>query len=67
MASNDYCFLTIWRANASIKAVYSVLMDVQGYLLWWPQVYVFLEPSLGHGPRPGGLMVELERLGEANN
>ncbi len=40
MTSNDDCFLPIWRANASLKPVYFVLMNVQGYLLWWSKVYL---------------------------
>jgi hypothetical protein len=40
MATNDYEFMTRWRVLGKVAEVYDLVVDVQGYLRWWPQVYL---------------------------
>ena len=40
MATNDYQFITHWRVKGSAEDVYHVVVDAQGYLRWWPQLYL---------------------------
>jgi hypothetical protein len=52
MAANDYQFITHWRVEGSAADAYDVLVDAQGYLRWWPQVYLgvtLVKPSGEHG------------------
>jgi hypothetical protein len=43
MGSNDYVFITHWRVPGRIEQVYDVLIDIENYPRWWPQVYLKVE------------------------
>jgi polyketide cyclase/dehydrase/lipid transport protein len=47
--ANDYVFLTHWRVKGRAEEAYEILMDVSGYLRWWPDVYLAVTPLA-----PGG-------------
>jgi hypothetical protein len=49
MASNDYCFLTRWTADAPVEDVYTAMINGMEYVRWWPQVYLAV-----HETNPGG-------------
>jgi hypothetical protein len=44
LPANDYIFLTRWQAEGEAEEVYEILTDVPGYLRWWPQVYLAVQP-----------------------
>jgi hypothetical protein len=44
LASNDYAFLTHWRVPGTLEQAYDILIDVRGYLRWWPDVYLEVGP-----------------------
>ena len=44
MAANDYVVVTLWRIPESIDRAYRVLIDIEDYPRWWPEVYLRVEP-----------------------
>ena len=44
MATNDYVFVTLWRVAGNVDRVYRVLVDIENYPRWWPEVYLQVEP-----------------------
>jgi hypothetical protein len=40
MSTNDYEFMTRWGLRGTAAEVYDWVVDAQGYLRWWPQVYL---------------------------
>jgi Polyketide cyclase / dehydrase and lipid transport len=44
LQANDYVFLTHWQAQGKAEEVYEILIDVPGYLRWWPEVYLAVQP-----------------------
>jgi hypothetical protein len=44
LPANDYIFLTHWQAQGKPEEVYEILIDVPGYLRWWPEVYLAVQP-----------------------
>lgn len=54
MASNDYHFLTQWKApGATIEEVYEVISDVETLPVWWPSVYLEVMPVPSTGDTRG--------------
>lgn len=52
MSSNDYHFITEWRAEGSINEVADILKDAEALPRWWPSVYLdvkVLESGDGEG------------------
>ncbi|MFT3883142.1 MAG: polyketide cyclase [Gemmatales bacterium] len=48
MASTDYRFINRWRVTGTAEEIYRVLDDSQGYVRWWPSVWLkaeVLEPG----------------------
>jgi hypothetical protein len=52
MQANEYAFLTFWKVKATAEEVYEILNDVEGYLRWWPEVYLAVE-LIAPGGRDG--------------
>ena len=44
MQANDYVFLTNWQAKGKAAEAYEILTDVPGYLRWWSEVYLAVDP-----------------------
>lgn len=44
MQANDYVFLTNWHAKGKAAGAYEILTDVPGYLRWWSEVYLAVNP-----------------------
>ena len=44
MATNDYVFITHWRVRGNTERVYDLLVDIDEYPRWWPEVYLRVEP-----------------------
>jgi Polyketide cyclase / dehydrase and lipid transport len=42
--ANDYIFLTRWEVQGKADEAYEILIDVPGYLRWWPEVYLAVRP-----------------------
>jgi hypothetical protein len=52
LATNDYHFITHWRAESTIEEVSDILSDPLDLIRWWPSVYLdvkVLEPGDAHG------------------
>ncbi|HEY6406296.1 MAG TPA: hypothetical protein VIY29_02390 [Ktedonobacteraceae bacterium] len=48
MSSNEYHFITNWRAHSTVEEVSDVLGDASDLVRWWPSVYLevqVLEPG----------------------
>jgi hypothetical protein len=43
MASNDYQFITHWRAQSTVKEVSDIIGDAADLVRWWPSVYLGVE------------------------
>ncbi|TAK06488.1 polyketide cyclase, partial [bacterium] len=43
MASNDYHFITSWRAESTVEEVYEILDNAPDLVRWWPSVYLDVE------------------------
>jgi hypothetical protein len=43
VATNDYVFVTLWRVAGNVDRVYRVLVDIENYPRWWPEVYLQVE------------------------
>jgi Polyketide cyclase / dehydrase and lipid transport len=44
VAANDYVFVTLWRVPGTVDRAYQVLVDIENYPRWWPEVYLRVEP-----------------------
>jgi hypothetical protein len=44
VAANDYVFISHWRVPGAIQRAYEILIDIENYPRWWPQVYLHVEP-----------------------
>lgn len=63
MATNDYVFLTRWRVPGKVERAYDILIDIDGYTRWWPQVYLRVD-RLGPGPDSAGPRADLRTRGK---
>jgi hypothetical protein len=44
VATNDYVFVTLWRVPGTVDRAYRILIDIENYPRWWPEVYLRVEP-----------------------
>lgn len=44
MQANDYIFVTYWRVKGKADEAYEILTDIPGYLRWWQEVYLAVQP-----------------------
>ncbi|MDP1805346.1 MAG: hypothetical protein Q8K72_09285, partial [Acidimicrobiales bacterium] len=63
MATDDYHFITEWRAAATIEEVKDVLGDAPSLTRWWPAVYLELTEVEPGGLGGVGLAVDLHTKG----
>lgn len=63
MATNDYAFLTVWRFDATLAEINTILGDAASLPIWWPSVY--LGATVVDPGQPGGLgkVVDLHTKG----
>jgi hypothetical protein len=64
MASNDYVFVSQWRAPGPVDAVYDLLIDGRGYTRWWSQVYLTVEETDAGGEHGLGKAARLIARGK---
>jgi hypothetical protein len=52
MTTNDYHFITTWRAQSTLEEITEIIGDAPGLVRWWPSVYLevkILEPGGADG------------------
>lgn len=59
MASNDYVFVTRWRAEGTVAEVDAILGDAASLPRWWPSVYLEVQVLVPGDARGVGKTVEL--------
>ncbi|WP_427134109.1 SRPBCC family protein [Pseudarthrobacter sp. S9] len=55
MGSADYEFQTVWRVAGTAEEVAAILGDTTTLPLWWPSVYLGVEPAPDAGNRQSGI------------
>ncbi len=63
MWSNEYHFVTHWRAAGTVAVVSAILGDVAGLARWWPSVYLDVRVIEPGDERGVGKMVALHTRG----
>ena len=64
MATNDYQFLTRWRVLGTAAEVYDLVIDAQGYLRWWRQVYLGVTTVTQPGEHGLGAVYDIHTRGK---
>lgn len=59
MATNDYHFITHWRAQSTIEEVTSILANAPDLVRWWPSVYLDVKVLEAGDERGVGKVVSL--------
>ncbi len=55
MGSADYEFQTGWRVAGTPEEVAEILGDVTTFPVWWPSVYLRVDPVAAHPGSPAGV------------
>jgi hypothetical protein len=59
VATNDYHFITHWRAQSTIEEVTSILANAPDLVRWWPSVYLDVKVLEAGDERGVGKVVSL--------
>lgn len=63
MATNDYHFVTHWRARGPIEEIYPLISDAPQLPRWWPSVYLDARELAPADEKGGGKLFSLHTRG----